>query len=473
MYTVGHLLKILGGGLTLHAKLQHLMQDSDTTRSTAFVDLTGIAGTSVFFVNHHHTTPSSDRLQRLRRVFINLSQRLHQQDTADTKSAVGSLLATGAANSDSLDSPPSEDYAKQHDDEGSATTDEDISMQEKRQQGWHVPYGKRQQAWHTTYGKRHSADDVSPIEAKRQQGWETAYGKRAEEKRHILDDVIPAGVKRQQGWHTTYGKRQGGSDVTPTESKRQQGWETAYGKRAGDITSQETSQQGWHVTYGKRRMNDIMPITDKRQQGWETAYGKRGDDVILDTTYSKRNVRDFTLSGEKRQQGWETAYGKRANDVIPFSVKRQQGWETTYGKRADDVTRFNVKRQQGWETAYGKRADDVIPFSVKRQQGWHVPYGKREDNDNESNSLKIQLLPFDNSMDSNSDDITFLQDRRQMFETFLALLLKYGSVDDDEGRLLHTADLENDNELENEAIAASQKRQQGWHTPYGKRATKI
>ncbi|KAK7099168.1 hypothetical protein V1264_003352 [Littorina saxatilis] len=372
---------------------------------------------------------------------------------------------------------------------------------------------KRQQGWHTTYGKRDTGP-VYPVN-KRQQGWKTMYGKRATDLTNLVDwqghlDLLQ---KRQQGWHTMYGKR----SIETSVNKRQQGWNTMYGKRSIE-TPVNKRQQGWNTMYGKR---SIETPANKRQQGWNTMYGKRSVETQVNkrqqgwnTMYGKRSVETpvkkrqqgwNTMYGKrsvealvnKRQQGWNTMYGKRSVEALVN--KRQQGWNTMYGKRSVE-TPVN-KRQQGWNTMYGKRS--VGTPANKRQQGWNTMYGKRAGDD----SLTQFRQLFDEKR-TDSEDLTFLlsalsnhnNEVQDLNDPSITPEISDNSFEASELHLLNNVinsplssvspvqDLENADllvlsspatimpgdvprsEESGDGNSGRWKRQQGWHTKYGKRS---
>ncbi|XP_071099266.1 uncharacterized protein [Haliotis cracherodii] len=273
-----------------------------------------------------------------------------------------------------------------------------------------APGLKQQQSWPVDNGR-----PLYTSYDKRQQGWYTDYG------------------KRQQGWHSDYGKRQEGwhSDY----GKRQQGWHSDYGKR----------QQGWHSDYGKR------------QQGWHSDYGKR-------------------------QQGWHSDYGKRQQGWHSDYGKRQQGWHSDYGKRQQGWHSDYGKRQQGWNADYASQNEyDASPREVslndiyntlfqgwrpayrKRQQGWHVGYGKRESNGDvitgyvepSAYDRELDLQPYIPSLATRNVPIAQKQVEFSGYEAMEQKVRRRQLGWDEKQKRLYEI-----------------KRQQGWHTPYGKRLTR-
>ncbi|XP_046377491.2 uncharacterized protein LOC124149760 [Haliotis rufescens] len=205
-------------------------------------------------------------------------------------------------------------------------------------------------------------------------------------------------------------------------------------------------QQSWPVDNGRQRYTSY----DKRQQGWYTDYGKR-------------------------QQGWHSDYGKRQQGWHSDYGKRQQGWHSDYGKR-----------QQGWNADYASQNEyDASPREVslndiyntlfqgwrptyrKRQQGWHVGYGKREsDGDvitgyvepsayDHSLEWELDLQPYIPSLATLNVPVAQKQDESSGYEAMeQGVRRRQLEWDEKQKRLYET------------------KRQQGWHTPYGKRLTR-
>lgn len=398
--------------------------------------------------------------------------------------------------------------------------DDVIPPEVKRQQGWHVKYGKRdgdvipsgvkrQQGWYGHFGKRSDYDDVIPSGVKRQQGWHVKYGKR-----DIFGGAIPSRVKRQQGWYGGYGKRDLDNynmfndvdqdrfrDVAPAD-KRNQGWYTTYGKRQqgwptfgehfdNTVFHDVKRKQGWHSTYGKRDDYNIIPSIAKRQQGWHISYGKR-QNIALETvpdTFSD----DIVVNKYKRQQGWHSGFGKRQDyDVLSAAEKRQQGWHITYGKRDDsDITPTSEKRQQGWHTAYGKRQDSTGE-NLDSNKMYFVMRGVNSRDDSHNKRLIMELLLAMNRLQPEiksgtsqqkvgfvplGSEATFRENNKDVIDDGNINDYFDGSesVDNDGSFNDNALDDDSDNTHldEDDEFASQEKRQQGWHSHFGKRSMNI
>ncbi|XP_041367696.1 uncharacterized protein LOC121382237 [Gigantopelta aegis] len=95
---------------------------------------------------------------------------------------------------------------------------------------------KRQQAWHVNYGKRYR--HLSDV--KGNQGWYFGYGKRvtSEEEPFGAGRWPSASMVLHPPWYD-YGNKLKANQFVDN-AKRQQAWHTSYGKR----------QQAWHNPYG-------------------------------------------------------------------------------------------------------------------------------------------------------------------------------------------------------------------------------